>query len=118
MADAAAFIAASAAAQLALLPHFSNIPKDDQYTADQWIKKVETHRRAAGWDEANTITHVQNAFRGTEVLDWFESLEPLGIDVLHWEPIKAAFINDFKAAPTISSVVFKIADIKQQDTET
>ena len=63
------------------------------------------------------ITYFRNALRGTSTLNWFNSLEHLGIDTVVWNNIKTRFEVDFKAAHTNSSVVFKIADIKQTEHE-
>ena len=115
---AQAFLNATAAVQLATLPQFSNSLKEDKFTPAQWLQKVNSHRVAAGWTDVETITHVCNSFRGQEVLDWFDSLAPLGINTTVWAEIQAAFEFDFKAAPTTTSVVFKIADIKQTEAET
>ena len=116
--DAAqAFMNANAAAQLAVLPHFSNKSSEDQFTPAQWLQKVISHKEAAAWTDAQTITHFRNALRGTSALNWFNSLEHLGINVTVWDNIKTRFELDFKAAPTNSSVVFKIADIKQAENE-
>ena len=116
--DAAqAFLNANAAAQLAVLPHFSNKSTEDQFTPAQWLQKVISHKDAAQWTDLQTITHFRNALRGTSALNWFNSLEHLGIDITQWANIKTRFEVDFKAAPTNSSVVFKIADIKQTESE-
>ena len=116
--DAAqAFLNANAAAQLAVLPHFSNKSSEDQFTPAQWLQKVISHKEAAQWTDLQTITHFRNALRGTSALNWFNSLEHLGVNVAVWADIKTRFEVDFKAAPTNSSVVFKIADIKQADSE-
>ena len=116
--DAAqAFLNANAAAQLAVLPHFSNKSTEDQFTPAQWLQKVISHKNAAQWTDLQTITHFRNALRGTSALNWFNSLEHLGVNVAVWADIKTRFEVDFKAAPTNSSVVFKIADIKQADSE-
>ena len=32
-----------------------------------------------------------NAFRGQEVLDWFDGLQPLGVDIREWVNIHGAF---------------------------
>ena len=117
--DAAqAFLNATAAVQLATLPLFSNNLKEDKFTPAQWLQKVNSHKTAATWTDVETITHVCNAFRGQEVLDWFDSLAPLGVNTAVWAEIQTAFQIDFKAAPTTTSVIFKIADIKQGETET
>ena len=115
---AQAFLNATAAVQLATLPQFSNSLKEDKFTPAQWLQKVNSHRVAAGWTDVETITHVCNSFRGQEVLDWFDSLAPLGVNTTVWAEIQLAFEFDFKAAPTTTSVVFKIADIKQTEAET
>ena len=116
--DAAqAFLNANAAAQLAVLPHFSNKSSEDQFTPAQWLQKVISHKEAAQWTDLQTITHFRNALRGTSALNWFNSLEHLGVNVAVWAEVKTRFEVDFKAAPTNSSVVFKIADIKQADSE-
>ena len=116
--DAAqAFLNANAAAQLAVLPHFSNKSSEDQFTPAQWLQKVISHKEAAQWTDLQTITHFRNALRGTSALNWFNSLEHLGVNITVWANVKTRFEVDFKAAPTNSSVVFKIADIKQAENE-
>ena len=55
-------------------------------------------------------THVCNAFRGQEVLDWFDSLAPLGRNIAAWADIQTAFQVDFKAALTTTSVIYKNSD--------
>ena len=57
------FLNAQAAAQLAVLPTFSNVYKDDNFTATQWLQKVLNHKTGAGWTDEQTITHVRNPFR-------------------------------------------------------
>ena len=117
MEAAQAFLNANAAAQLAVLPHFSNKSTEDQFTPAQWLQKVISHKQAAQWTDLQTITHFRNALRGTSALNWFNSLEHLGVNIAEWASIKTRFEVDFKAAPTNSSVVFKIADIKQAENE-
>jgi hypothetical protein len=111
------FLNAQAAAQLAVLPTFSNVFKDDNFTATQWLQKVLNHKNGAGWTDEQTITHVRNAFRG-DLIDWYDSLAALGIDSKVWDNVKNSFETDFRAAPSVTSVVHKIPDIKQQENET
>ena len=107
MADQAQlFINAQAAAQLAVLPTFSNVFKDDNFTSSQWLQKVLNHKIEAAWTDKQTVTHVRNAFRG-DLMDWFDSLHFLGIDTTVWENIRSAFETDFKAAPSVTSNVNK-----------
>jgi hypothetical protein len=58
------FFNAHAGAQLAILPQFSNKISQDIFTAAQWLAKVINHKEGAKWTDAQTITHVRNAFRG------------------------------------------------------
>ena len=107
MADQAQlFINAQAAAQLAVLPTFSNVFKDDNFTSSQWLQKVLNQKIEAAWTDKQTVTHVRNAFRG-DLMDWFDSLHFLGIDTTVWENIRSAFETDFKAAPSVTSNVNK-----------
>jgi hypothetical protein len=110
------FFNAHAAAQLAILPQFSNKLSDDKFTAAQWLAKLINHKEGAQWNDAQTITHVRNAFRGS-LLDWFDSIQALGMDIRVWDQIQARFQIGFEAAPSASSVVYKISEIKQADHE-
>ena len=114
--DAQNFFNAHAAAQLAILPQFSNKLSDDKFTAAQWLAKVINHKEGAQWNDAQTITHVRNAFRGP-LIDWFDSIQALGVDIRVWDEIQARFETDFEAAPSASSIVYKITEIKQADHE-
>ena len=105
-------INAQAAAQLAVLPTFSNVSKDDNFTATQWLQKVINYKTGAAWMDEQTITHVRNAFRG-DLIDWYNSLTALGIDSAIWYNVKTAFETYFRAAPSVTSAVHKIPDIKQ-----
>ena len=115
-AQAQLFLNAQAAAQLAVLPTFSNDPKEDKYTASQWLQKVLIHKAGARWDDQQMITHVRNAFRGS-VIDWFDMLAPLGVNITIWAEIQAEFESVFEAAPSTSTVVHKIPEIKQAPGE-
>ena len=64
---------------MAVLPTFSNVYKDYNFTPTQWLQKVINHKNGAAWMDEQTITHERNTFRGNQI-DWFNSLTPLGID--------------------------------------
>ena len=80
-------------AQFAVLPHFSNKATEDQFTPAQWLQKVISHKEAAQWTDAQTITHFRNALRGTSALEWFSSLEHLGVDTKVWSNVKTRFVG-------------------------
>ena len=61
---------------------------DAKFTPAQWLQKVNSHRTAARWTDEETITQVFNSFRGQEVLEWYDSLKPLGIDTAVWVNIQ------------------------------
>ena len=82
-----AFINPQAAAQLAVLPTFSNVFKDDNFTSTQWLQKVINHKTGAAWTDEQTITHVINTFIG-DLIDWLDSLTALGIDSVVWDNVK------------------------------
>ena len=92
-ANAQLFINAQAAAQLAVLPTFSNVYQDDNFTPTRWLNKVINHKNRAAWTDAQTITHVKNAFRG-ELIEWFNSLTIQGIYTRSFDNTKTSFEND------------------------
>ncbi len=65
------FFNPQAAAQLAILPQFSNKLSEETFTAAQWLAKVVNHKERAQWNDAQTIKHERNAFRGP-LLDCYE----------------------------------------------
>ena len=60
---------------------------------------------------------MKNAFRG-EPIDWFNSLTMLVINTTSWDNIKTSFENDYRVKITVTSMVQKILEIKQQPNET
>ncbi len=54
-----------------------------------------------------TIAHVRSAFRRS-LLDWYDSLTSLAVDITNWNQIKESFDIDFDAEPSASSVAYKI----------
>ena len=80
------FINAQAAAQLAVLPTFANVFKNDNFTPMQWLQKVINHKSGAAWTDEQTITHVRNAFKG-DLIDWYDSLASLGIYTAVWNNV-------------------------------
>ena len=115
-ANAQIFMNAQAAAQLAVLPKFSNVFKEDNFTPSQWLQKVLNHKNGAAWTDAQTITHVKNAFRG-EVIDWFDSLKAFDINTQNWNEVKTAFESDFRTTPSMTTMVSQIPEIKQKQED-
>ena len=107
---------AQAATQLAVLPKFSNVFKEDNFTPSQWLQKVINHKNGAAWTDVQTITHMKDAFRG-EVIDWFDSLEAFDINIQNWNEIKTAFESDFRTKPSMTNMVSQIPEIKQGKEE-
>ena len=93
-------------------------PKKDKKNKEKTvtIKCWFCDKTGAGWTDEQTITHVRNAFRG-DLIDWYDSLGALGIDSKVWDNVKTCFETDFRAAPSVTSVVHKIPDIKQLEGE-
>ena len=108
---------ALATSQLAVLPTFSNRKNEDKYNPAQWLQKILNHRDGTEWTDQQFITHVRNALRG-DMIDWFDGLKPMKVDITVWANIQRIFEVDFEAAPTASSVVNRIPTIKQGEQET
>jgi hypothetical protein len=104
-------------AQLAILSTFSNNPKDDNSSATEWLQKLLINKQGAGWTDIQTVIHLRNAIRG-EVLKWYIALPLMDVDHLLWENVKTQYENDFRATPTMSSVIQKLPEIRQKKTMT
>ena len=53
------FINAQAASQLAVLPTFSNVFKDDNFKSTQWLQKVINCKTGAAWTDEQMIKTCQ-----------------------------------------------------------
>ena len=104
-------------AQLSMLPTFANDAWEDKSSATEWLQKLMNNRQGAGWTDLQTITHFRNALRG-EVLKWYNALPLMDIINLDWQVVKSRFEIDYKASPTVSSVIHKLPEIRQKDNET
>ena len=51
------------------------------------------------------------------MLKWYNALPLFDIDNLNWIAVKARFERDFKASPTICSVISKLPEIRQKDNK-
>jgi hypothetical protein len=85
--NAQQFFNTHAAAQLAILPQFSNKVTKDKFTATNWLAKVVNHMDGGDWTAAQSITHVRNGFSGS-LLYLYESLKPLGVDITNGHQIR------------------------------
>ena len=61
--------------------------------------------------DEQTVTHIRNTFRGG-LIDWFDSLQFLGIHIIN---IRTAFETNFRAAPSLTSIVRKAYKILNLD---
>jgi hypothetical protein len=77
---------------------------------------VVNYKEGAQLNDTQSITHVRKAFRGP-LLNWFDSLKSLGVNIRVWNQIQTRFEIDFEAALSASSVVNKITEIKQAGHE-
>ena len=51
------------------------------------------------------------------MIDWFDGLKPIKVDITVWANIQRVFKVDFEAVPTASSVVNQDPTIKQEEHE-
>jgi hypothetical protein len=112
----AALSTATINANLALLPTFSDNLETDKYTAKEWLQQVLNNKRGGAWTDDNTITYFRNALRG-DMVQWYDSLTIIDSTPLTWATLVTKFERDFRAAPTVSIVISKLPEIKQQDGE-
>jgi hypothetical protein len=50
--------------QLAILPTFSNDPKEDKTSATEWFQKIMNNKQGGGWTDLQTVTLLRHAQRG------------------------------------------------------
>jgi hypothetical protein len=101
---------ATTKAQLAILPTFSNDSREDKTSSTECLQKLINNEKGSGWTNLQTETHFRNALRD-EVLKWYNALPLLDVDNLNWDIVKAQFEQDYRAAPTISSVIQKLPEV-------
>ena len=118
MADALAQALQAAAlnAQLSVMPTFSDNVKEDRLTAKEWLEKVQINRTGGGWTDAQTLTHFRNALRG-DMIAWYNGLTLLEDAPITWAYLREKFERDFRASPTVSTVISKLPEIRQKDSE-
>jgi hypothetical protein len=92
--------------QLAILPTFSNDPKEDRTFATEWLQKLMNYKQGGGLLNLQTVTHFRNALRG-KVLKWYNALLLLDVESLNWVEVRTQFKQHFRGTPTISSVIQK-----------
>ena len=103
-------------ANLALLPTFSDDSKTDRMTAKEWLQQVQNNKRGGTWTDVQAITYFRNALRG-DMVQWYDSLTIIDSTALTWATLVTKFERDFRASPTVSLVISKLPEIKQQDGE-
>ncbi len=79
----------------------------------QETKTITTFLGAVLRSFIQTLTHFRNALRG-EVLRWYNALPLLDVENLNWVNDKTQFEQDSRAAPSISSVIQKLPEIRQK----
>ena len=103
-------------ANLALLPTFSDDSKQDRMSAKEWLQQVQNNKRGGTWTDVQAITYFRNALRG-DMVQWYDSLTIIDSTPLTWATLVTKFERDFRAAPTVSIVISKLPEIKQQEGE-
>jgi hypothetical protein len=96
---------------LAKLPLYSGDVKD-QFTAEQWIKRISRSRTASAWTANQTMAFVFNALRGNTLL-WFDALKRSGINHNDWNTFQQAFLAAFSTTRTPRTATVNLADLHQ-----
>jgi hypothetical protein len=100
---------------LAKLPLFSGESKD-QFTAEQWIDRIDRAQRASNWTPDQTNTFIYNALRGNALL-WYDSLPRTGINRENWNEFRTAFLESWSTVRTTRTATVQLADLKQGQNE-
>jgi hypothetical protein len=100
---------------LAKLPLYAGDVKD-QFTAEQWIKRISRSRTASAWTANQTMAFVFNALRGN-ALRWFDALKRSGINRNDWDAFQRAFLAAFSTTRTPRTATVNLADLHQGQRE-
>ena len=102
--------------ELAKFPLWSGERTKDQFTAEQWIRRVEMVAQDGDWADARTMTHVLASLRG-KALTWFESLARCGINTGDFDAFKAAYLEAYSEIRTARTATFELMDLSQKPGE-
>ena len=103
-------------AELSKLPLFFGSRDKDNFTAEQWVERVERSKASARWNDVQTMAAVYNAIRG-KALKWFECLKRSPVDPNVWEDFKGAFLASYSTTRTSRTTTLHLADLRQGPNE-
>ena len=103
-------------ADLAKIPIWTGSKTVDQFSAEQWIERIQKAKTASGWTDNQTMSFVFNALRADSLL-WYDSLSRSGVDKNVWNDFKTAFLQAYSSIRTTRSTIVNLADVKQQQNE-
>jgi hypothetical protein len=103
-------------AELAKIPIWTGSKSMDQFSAEQWIERIQRARDASTWTDVQTMSFVFNALRGDALL-WYDSLKRSGINQNVWADFKTAFLQAYSTIRTTRSTIVNLADVKQGPNE-
>ena len=63
---------------LSKIPFFHGDVKQDQFTPEQWIDRVNRARVAGNWNNEKTASYLYNSFRD-KALTWFRTLHLMDV---------------------------------------
>ena len=103
-------------AELAKIPIWTGSKSVDQFSAEQWIERIQRAKNASAWNDAQTMSFVFNALRSDALL-WYDSLKRSGVNQNVWDDFKAAFLQAYSSIRTTRSTIVNLADVKQGPNE-
>ena len=98
------------------LPFFHADPKQDKFTVEQWVHRVDLAIAAGTWDEKKTSEAVYRALRD-EALTWYEGLEFSEVDNKIWASVRAAVLKNYGATATARTAILSFGDLNQKKNE-
>jgi hypothetical protein len=103
-------------AELAKIPIWTGSKSLDQFSAEQWVERIQRARDASTWTDVQTMSFVFNALRSDALL-WYDSLKRSGIDQNTWAAFKTAFLQAYSTIRTTRSTIVNLADVRQGPNE-
>jgi hypothetical protein len=99
------------------VPLFYGDPKQDAFSAETWVARVQEHKRIGDWNDARTMSHIQLALRGP-ALEWYTAASVRNIpNFFIWNTFKNLLLEIYSKTKTQRTTTAIFDGLKQQPHE-
>jgi len=99
------------------VPIFYGDPKQDAFSAETWVARVQEHKRIGDWTDPRTMSHIHNALRGP-ALEWYTAASVRNIpNFFIWNTFKNYLLEIYSKTKTQRTTTAIFDGLKQQSHE-